>query len=278
VSYILASMRGLQMPKPRVENRLRKALVGASPFVILLLAWHLVSAYGLVKPFFLPSPMEVVKALYGQLVQGTLWPDLKASLFRVTVGYILAVIFGLPVGIALGSYRLFRWFFEPFNNFVRYTPLPAFIPLIVLWVGIGDANPITIIFLGVFWSLVVLVGDSVSNVPVQHIELARTLGVSRLGCLLHVTLRHSLPGIYDGLRVGAGWAWSSLVLAEIVGANTGLGHMLMESQRFLKTANVIGGIILIGALGLMIDHLFSRAYSPLFPWTERARQEGSYVS
>lgn len=266
------------MQKSKLGARLVQSLIGASPFVILLVAWHSASSYGLVKPYFLPAPTEVAEALYAQLVQGTLWPDLRASIFRVTVGYILAVIIGVPVGIAMGGYRPFRMFFEPFNNFVRYTPLPAFIPLIVLWVGIGDGNPITVIFLGVFWSLVVLVGDSVSNVPVQHIELARTLGVSRLGCLLHVTLPHSLPGIYDGLRVGAGWAWSSLVLAEIIGANTGLGHMLMESQRFLKTANVIGGIILIGLLGLLIDQLFAWAYSPLFPWTERARHGEPHVS
>jgi len=260
-----------------MKNRFKKVLIGASPFFLIVVAWHIASSQELVKPYFLPKPSAVLQALYAQTVQGTLWPDLKASFYRVTVGYLLAVIVGLPVGIALGGFRPFRQFFEPFNNFVRYTPLPAFIPLIVLWVGIGDANPITVIFLGVFWSLVVLVGDSVSNIPVQHIELARTMGLSRIRCLLHVVLPHSLPGIYDALRVGAGWAWSSLVLAEIVGSNTGIGHMLMESQRFLKTANVIGGIILVGVLGLMIDQLFVWGYSPLFPWTERARQEGQHV-
>lgn len=261
------------MRRVRSRHRIKKALLGASPFVFLIFVWHLVSTNGLVEPYFLPEPSQVLQAFYDQITQGTLWPDLKASFYRVTVGYLLAVLAGVPVGIALGGYKPFRSFFEPFNNFVRYTPLPAFIPLIVLWVGIGDANPITVIFLGVFWSLVVLVGDSVSNIPIQHIELARTMGFSRISCLFHVVLPHSLPGIYDALRVGAGWAWSSLVLAEIVGANTGIGHMLMESQRFLKTANVIGGIILVGLLGLLIDYLFSWGYSPLFPWTERARQE-----
>lgn len=258
----------------RLGNRAKSSLLGISPFIIVVIVWQIATSSGLIKPYFLPRPMEVLLVLYDHVIRGTLWSDMLSSFYRVIVGYALAVVVGVPIGIALGEFRRFRSFFESFNNFVRYTPLPAFIPLVVLWVGIGDANPITVIFLGVFWSLIVLVGDSVSNVPIQHIELARTLGLSKLKCLLHVVLPFSFPGIYDAMRVGAGWAWSSLVLAEIVGSNTGIGHMLMESQRFLKTANVISGIILVGLLGLTVDQLFAWGYTRLFPWTERARQAG----
>ncbi len=250
----------------------RNLALGVLPFGILLVAWAVVSHFGWVKSYFLPSPLSVITGTYHLVVSGGLWTDLKDSIFRIVLGYLLALSLGIPVGIALGVFAPFRAFFEPFNNFVRYTPLPAFIPLIVLWVGIGDANPITLIFLSVFWSLVVLVGDSVSNVPQQYLEMARSLGLGRVRCLLRVTLPGAMPGVYDGLRVSAGWAWSSVILAEMVGANSGLGHLLMESQRFLKTENVIAGIILVGIFGLMTDAFFSVGYDILFPWTERVRQ------
>lgn len=260
-------------PKFSIQFRLQRILLGSSLFVILLIVWHLATIFELVKPFFLPKPSQVAQAMFSQFINGTLWVDLRASFYRVTIGYLLAAMVGIPVGIILGYNKTFRTIFEPFNNFVRYTPLPAFVPLVVLWVGIGDGNPITLIFLGVFWSLVLLIGDAVSNVSAQHIESARTLGLSKTSCLVNVVLPFAFPRIYDALRVAVGWAWSSLVLAEIVGANTGIGHMLMESQRFLKTENVIGGIILVGILGLIMDQLFLWGYRPLFPWTERALQE-----
>ena len=191
----------MKLHSSRYRFRAKKILLGSAPFLILLAAWQFVAANGMVKPYFLPEPVHIADALLSQLADGSLWPDLKASFLRVTTGYVLALLVGLPVGVALGGLKSFRFFFEPFNNFVRYTPLPAFIPLIVLWVGIGEANPITVIFFGVFWSFVVLVGDSISNVPKQYVELARTMGLSRFGCLFHVTLRHALPGIYDGMRV-----------------------------------------------------------------------------
>jgi NitT/TauT family transport system permease protein len=171
----------------------------------------------------------------------------------------------------VGSFRPFEAFIEPLNDFIRYTPLPAFIPLVILWFGIGNLNQITIIFLGVFWSLIVMVADAVASVPRELLETSYTLGTSKKNILLFVVVPHALPGIYDSLRVAIGWAWSSLILAEIVGANTGIGHVITESQRFLKTANVISGIILVGLLGLVLDYLFKAFYKPLFPWAEKSK-------
>jgi NitT/TauT family transport system permease protein len=251
---------------------LPKLVLGGVPFLVLLIVWQAACSTNLVKPFFLPSPAAVLTAMAERAGNGELWRDLWASFYRVGIGYVLAVLAGVPVGIALGANALTRALGEPFNNFARYTPLPAFIPLVILWVGLGDANAMTVVFLGTFWSFVVLVADAISAVPKHHVETALTLGLGRWKCLWHVVVPHAMPGIYDALRVGSGWAWSSLVLAEVVGANVGVGHMLMESQRFLKTANVIGGVLLVGVLGLLIDHIFGLFYQPLFPWTERARK------
>lgn len=250
-----------------------KWIWGAIPFIAILLVWQLVTSMGWVKPFFLPSPWEVIQSLTERSASGALQADLWKSFVRVGIGYFLAALLGIPIGIALGTSGLLRSLGEPLNNFVRYTPLPAFVPLVILWVGLGDGNAITLVFLGAFWSLIVLVADAVSSVPHYYTEAARTLGLGRFQCLRRVVIPNAMPGIYDALRLSFGLAWASLVLAEVAGANVGLGHMLMEAQRFLKTATVLGGVLLVGILGMIADLLFAWGYKHLFPWTERVRHE-----
>jgi NitT/TauT family transport system permease protein len=254
------------------DNRLTKrqyASLGAGTFVVTIALWQSASAFGWVQSYFLPSPTAVLQAGWGLFRDFDLWKDLRASFYRVTLGYLLAVILGLPVGILVGAFHVFEAVIEPMNDFVRYTPLPAFVPLVILWAGIGELSQVLLIFLGVFWSLIVLVADVVSNVPRNLRETAATLGTGRLKILFHVVVPCAMPGIFDAMRVSIGWAWSSLILAEIVGANTGLGHMIMESQRFLRTPNVIAGIVIVGAIGLGLDALFKIAYAALFPWSPR---------
>jgi len=248
------------------------ALLGSCAFLVILFAWYSVTSTGLIKEFFLPSPLSVGRSLIDLFAEHGFWKDCQASFYRITIGYLLAVCLAVPLGILMGSFHICEAFLEPLNNFVRYTPLPAFIPLIVLWCGIGDVNQITVIFLGVFFSLLVMVADSVSNMPKELLETAYTLGIKRKKVLLFVILPNSLPGIYDSLRVAIGWAWSSLIMAEVVGANTGIGHMIMESQRFLRTANVMAGILVVGLLGILLDYLFKAFYPLLFRWTEKSRR------
>lgn len=254
------------------DRRLSRAkyfALGGLPFVLVISGWFLVSALQLVPAYFLPSPGAVVRATIDLFTQYDLLSDLQASFYRVSIGYFLAVLFAVPLGILAGSFQVFEALIEPLSDFVRYTPLPAFIPLLILWAGIGDLNQILVIFFGVFWSLIVLVADAVANVPRRYRETAATLGTTRIKILLFVVVPYSMPGIYDSLRVGIGWAWSSLILAEVVGANTGLGHMIMESQRFLRTSNVIAGIVIVGLIGLALDYLFKLAYGVFFPWSEK---------
>lgn len=246
-------------------------LLASFSFIFVLGLWQIMSSLNVVKEFFLPSPMKVLKATFDLFTEYKFLVDVKYSFYRVTVGYLLAAILAIPLGVLVGSFRFFEALIEPMNDFIRYTPLPAFIPLVILWVGIGNLNQITIIFLGVFWSLIVMVADAIANVPKEILETSFTLGTSRFRILLYVILPYALPGIYDSLRVAIGWAWSSLILAEIVGANSGIGHMIMESQRFLKTANVISGIIIVGIFGLFLDYLFKTFFKPLFPWAEKSK-------
>ena len=244
------------------------------PFAFVLLLWSSLSYSGIVKPLFLPSPTAVISALYDLATNGDLLGHIWASTFRVVAGFLLAAILAVPLGILVGTFSFAEAFLEPINDVLRYMPVVAFIPLAILWIGIGDLEKITIIFLGTFFQLIIMVADVVKQVPNAYLDTAYTLGIGKLGVLRRVLFPASLPGIFDNLRVAMGWAWSYLVVAELVAADRGLGFMIIQSQRFLLTGRVIGGILVIGLLGLLFDYAFKFGYKRLFPWALSGAENG----
>jgi NitT/TauT family transport system permease protein len=192
--------------------------------------------------------------------------DIWASVFRVTVGFGLAALIGVPLGILMGSLKVFEAIAEPLLSFIRYMPASAFIPLFILWLGIGESEKIAVILFGTFFPLALMVMDVTKNVASDLIDTAYTLGVSRWGVFRRIILPASMPGIMDTLRIAFGWAWTYLVVAEIVAAGSGLGYMIMQSQRFLKTSHIIVGIIVIGIIGIAVDMMLKWLYGRMFPW------------
>ena len=178
----------------------------------------------------------------------------------------------IPVGVSIGLSKKFQSFIEPIIDFIRYTPIPAFIPLLILWFGIGELEKIIVIVLAVFFQLVLMVSNSISHVPKDIIEFAKTLGVNKKELITKVIYQHAKPRIFDDLRVSMGWAWAGLMIAEIVGATSGIGFVIIQSQRLLRTENVISAIIIVGLLGLITDFVFKIAYKKLYPWAEKETQ------
>ncbi|HEY0405548.1 MAG TPA: ABC transporter permease [Pyrinomonadaceae bacterium] len=255
----------IRQPIPR---RLYVA-AGAAAFLFVFALWSLLSYTELVAPYFLPPPHRVLLAIVELFTKYNLLTDIAFSFYRVSLGFLMAAALGVPVGILMGSFKLAEAFIEPLNDFIRYMPVPAFIPLVILWIGIGNSSQITLIFIGVFFQLTIMVADTVAHVPKEYLEISCILGHNNRQIIRRVIVPASLPGIFDALRVGVGWAWSYLILAEVVAASVGLGHMIMESQRYLRTANVIAGIIIIGIIGLVIDYVFKVAHRRLFRWSEK---------
>jgi NitT/TauT family transport system permease protein len=255
-------MRILQFKMPR---RTYIVLFPLS-FLIVLASWSAVSYSGWVKPFFLPPPVDLIRsgvrlfAAYGYL--GDIW----ISVYRILCGFALSVLFGLPLGILLGINKPAEAAIEPLIDFIRYMPVAGFIPLCILWLGIGDAEKVAIIFIGTFFQLVPMVMDACSSTPQEYLDTSRTLGAGDLYILRRVVIPNALPGIHDALRISMGIAWTYLVVAEIVAAGSGIGHVIIEAQRYLKTANIFIGILTVGALGLATDYVFKLARLRLFPW------------
>jgi NitT/TauT family transport system permease protein len=238
---------------------------------LLVLVWVAVTALGLVSPIFLPAPRAVVQELVRQVQTGILWDDMSASVYRIMVGWLISTILAVPIGILMGNFRFFEGLLEPFIDLVRYMPAVAFVPLTILWAGVDDSQKFIILFIGTFFQEVLLIMDNVKNVPLELIQISYTFGLNKWESLFHVVLRASLPGIWDTFRITLGWAWTYLVVAELVAANIGLGYRIMRAQRFLETDVIISGILVIGVLGLITDFTFKLAYRWLFPWMAEAK-------
>ena len=250
-----------------LERRQYLALAAAS-FLLWLTLWWAVTALPLIDPLFLPGPGAVLRRLRIWLLEGDLIQDAGISSFRVIAGFLASAILALPLGLIIGAYRPVRAFFEPLLEFARYLPAVAFVPLVLLWTGIGEISKIAIIWIGTFFQMVIMLSDDVARVPMPQIEAARTLGAADREVILRVLLRSAMPAMYDTLRITLGWAWTYLVVAELVAADNGLGYAILKAQRFLQTDRIFVGIIVIGLIGLGTDQVLRWLHRRLFPWTE----------
>lgn len=238
--------------------------------LIFLLVWSLLTYTGFVRSFFLPTPTKVLSSIITLLTEGSLLSDIFASVYRILLGFLLSLVVALPLGIALGVSRKFEAFTEPLIAFIRYIPPSAFIPLAIIWFGIGELEKVMILFLGVAPYLTLLIADIVINTRRELVEAALTLGATSKDIITKVVFPNALPGIWDSFRIMIGAAWTFVIIAEIVGASSGLGHLMIESQRFLRTDNIFAAIVVIGFLGLVTDYFFKITYKIFFPWTEKS--------
>jgi NitT/TauT family transport system permease protein len=241
-------------------------LIAVASFCLWITVWWAVTAFELVDPLFLPSPPAVVKRAVTWLLDGTLLSDAAISVFRVSAGFLLSAVMALPLGLIIGAYRPVRAFFEPLLEFARYLPAVAFVPLVLLWVGIGESSKILVIWIGTFFQMVIMLSEDVTRVPLPQIEAARSLGAGGGEVVWRILLRSSMPAMFDTLRITLGWAWTYLVVAELVAANSGLGYAILKAQRFLQTDRIFVGIIVIGVIGLGTDQLLRLIHRRLFPW------------
>ncbi|GAB6903447.1 ABC transporter permease [Kineosporia succinea] len=224
-------------------------------FVVLLAVWALVTALELVEPLFLPSPQAVLTKLGEQAGNGELWSDMGVSTYRVMVGYLASSLIAIPIGVLCGAIPRVEAALEPIMDFIRYMPVVAFVPLTILWVGTNDSQKFLIIFLGTFFQQVLMFADAVRRVPVEYRNLGATLGHGPVKILTRIVFPAALPRIWDALRISLGWAWTWLVVAELVAATEGMGYRITQAQRFLETDLIIGYVIVLGLLGLVFDQL-----------------------
>lgn len=247
-------------------NPRTKVLLGISFFVVFVAAWSIATLGGYVAKTFLADPITMVRSGYDLLVNQGFIKDIGMTVWRVVGGFLIAALVALPLGVAMGTYKNIEAFFEPFVSFARYLPASAFIPLLILWVGIGEAQKLSVIFIGSFFQLVLMIAVTVGNTRKDLVEAAYTLGCSDSSLVRCVLIPGAAPQIAETLRMVLGWAWTYVIVAELIGSSSGIGHMITDSQSLLATDQIIFGIIVIGLIGLLSDFFFKWLNRRLFAW------------
>lgn len=240
--------------------------VGVASFLGLIALWWGAATLRIVPPQYLPSPGAVVSALYTLFVDyGFAW-DIGVSISRVWAAFLISAAMAIPLGIMMSSFRIVNGISEPVIDFIRYLPVPALVPLTIIWLGIGETSKVTLLWMGTFFQLVLLIADDAKRVPREYIEIGLTVGARSREVLRHIVLPAMLPSMVDNLRITLGWCWTYLIIAEIVAADSGIGYVIWSARRYVKTPEVMAGILTIGVIGLATDQLIRYAHRRYFAY------------
>jgi NitT/TauT family transport system permease protein len=244
-----------------------RLVLGFLFFLLFFAAWAFATLGGFVSRTFLADPITMVRDGWRLLTVYDFSYDVVMTVWRVVGGFVMAALVAVPLGLFMGAYKPIEALLEPFVSFARYLPASAFIPLLILWAGTGELQKLLVIFIGSVFQIVLMVAFTVANTRRELVEAALTLGASDRGILGRVLIPSSAPAIAEILRLVLGWAWTYVIVAELIGSSTGIGHMIIDSQALLATGQMIFGIIVIGLIGLVSDLLFKAMNGRLFAWS-----------
>lgn len=256
---------------PRRFSVPRNVWLSSATLLVVLAIWWSVTALNLISPLFLPAPQQVLHQLITiaspqGFMDATLWQHLAASLGRILVALLAAVIIGVPVGIAMGLNDTVRGILDPLIEIYRPVPPLAYLPLMVIWFGIGETSKILLIYLAIFAPVTLSAVAGVRSVAQVQVRAARTLGANRWQVLRFVVLPSALPEILTGIRIGLGVGWSTLVAAELIAATRGLGFMVQSAGEFLATDVVLAGIGVIAIIAFGLELGLRALQRRLTPW------------
>jgi len=233
--------------------------------LLLIFVWYFITEFtNLISPLFLPSPLKVIASMIS-LFAGGLATDVFATVARVMVAFIVSIIIALPLALLMSESDFLKRLLTPYIDFVRYVPVPVLIPLTILFFGIGEEAKIVLLFIGTFFQIVLLFDSNLMNVPKDYFDLAYSLNFTAFQ-RLKMKLQAAIPEMYDNMRISLGLSWSYVIIVELVAAQTGIGHMIKEAQRFSLTSNVYVGILLMGLIGFISDYFFRKSYVKFFPY------------
>ena len=238
--------------------------------ILIICAWWLVTSLGWIKPLFLPSPGEIIgkfnSIMSEEFSGGTLIEHFSISFYRIAVSFLLASLLAIPIGLLMGINRFARGIFDPPIEFYRPIPPLAYLPLTIIWLGIDDTQKIAVIFLAMFAPLVLSTRAGVKSCTIEQVHVAYSCGASKFQVVTQIILKAAIPEILTGMRIAIGFGWTTLVAAEMVAAEQGLGHMILSASEFLVTSVVVLGMIIIGTVAYLFDLFMRYLEKVLVPW------------
>ena len=253
-------------------NLLKGLLIPA----ILLLVWITVSELKLISFYIIPPPGQVLATTLSLLENGALLKHLSTSFYRVISGFTISFLFAFPLAVLLGMNRRFTPFINPPVEFIRHIPPLACIPMLILWLGIGEASKLAVIILAAFFPIFLNTLNGISQFDKKLLEVGETFGLKPSEKFRHIILPASLPSIVVGMRLGLGYSWRALIGAELVAASAGIGYMILDAEQISRSDIVIIGILTIGSIGYFIDYLFLKFAQYGMPWAKRTADYGSF--
>lgn len=243
-------------------------VLGLLAWVLFFGLWEVAVWSNWMSEILLPGPGTVLAALYTLFADNGFLKDVLISVQRVLLSFAMACAVAVPLGVLMGSFRIVDAFLSPFVSAWRYLPAPSFIPLLLMWFGAGNAQKLALLFIGVIWFLITLIADHTRTVPQDLTRTSVTLGGTRRQVLMSVIVPAALPNIVVAMRQMLAVSWTYLVIAEITAADAGIGAMMMRAKRFLHVDQIMAGILVIGALGLMFDYVLKLIHRSAFSYLE----------
>jgi NitT/TauT family transport system permease protein len=246
-----------------MTTRLQKTIIGIGMLIGILVLWFFVTRNG-IDTLFLPTPESFWKSFISMSHNG-LWKHLGITTLRVFVAVFISFLVAIPTALMMYGSKVVRLIISPIIDFVRYLPVPALIPLLILFLGIGESVKITVLFIGTFFQVVILMFDYIKNIHEEYYELAYVFHFSSIK-KWRMQIAAILPELWDTLRISIGWCWTYIIIAELIATDVGIGRVIKEAQRFSDSSKLYVAIVLIGITGLIIDQLMKYLAPKLFPY------------
>lgn len=248
------------------NNKALQAIEYVGLLVVLICVWQAASSAGILNPITLPSPATILNTFITLIKKGTLQKNLLISSQRVLTGYVISAISAIILGILIGLSSHFKRMTDLIIQILKPIPPISWIPLVILWFGIGEESKVFLIFIGGFFTILVNVVDGIRRIDVKLVELSNAMVIPRLKYIFQVVIPYAAPNIFTGLRVGLGQSWMCVVAAELVASSTGLGYMIMYARQFGQTDVVIVGMLMIGIIGKIMDSVLMFVEKKVIRW------------
>lgn len=255
-------------------KKLKTVLLGLIIPVLVVLFWWYATNYGTTPESILPKISTVGKSIKQMWIAGSLQEDLAISLKRVVAGYVISALLGIILGTVMGMSETIRKIFQPTVTTIRQIPIMAWIPLLILWCGIGEASKIVIIVIASFFPIMVNTLSGISGTPLEYVEVAKLYKISKWKTFIRVYLPHALPHIQTGLKLGLGVSWMAVVAAELIASTSGIGYRMSYARTLMQSDVVIICMVVIGIIGILMDKLLTIIFTTLTPWERKRRERG----
>ncbi len=247
-------------------NPVLRILLGIAAPVLIIAVWLLAGAGGLINQAILPTLDRIVNVAISLIKSGDLWGDIAVSIGRVLRGFLIGAVLGVVIGVLMGLSKIFYSILQTLVGIFRPIPMIAWIPLFILWIGIGEEFKVSLIALGSFWSVLINTIHGIHTVDPKLLEVAEALEKDKKTVVFQIVLPAALPSILTGIRLGMGAAWSCVVAAEMIAASSGVGYMIMFAREMAQPAKLMVGVLVIGIIGLLIDTIILNIQKLLVKW------------